>query len=212
MSGLIGSIGSLFGGSAAKTDRKNELQGIGNLNNVFNFGMKGAAGEMGAGSALQGQAGDYYSKLLSGNRTAALSAIAPVANTAATQSDAAKRQIATSGTARGGGVNATGQQLDTQRRSAVDDALNRAKAAAAGGAAQLGSTQVSQAANLLGIGSNAAANEADISSQSRALSQKLHDEKVNAAADLAGGIVDSIFGIATGQGVGGVADTLNKIG
>jgi len=195
MSGLITGIGSLFGGNAAKTDRKNELQGIGNLNNVFNFGMKGATGELGAGSALQGAAGDYYSKLLSGNRTAALSAIAPVANTATAQADAAKRQAVASGTARGGGANAASQQLDTSTRATVDNALNAAKAEAARGASTLGSTQVSQAANLLGIGSNAAANEADISSQSRKTSQQLHDQAVSAAGGLVDTAINAIFAL-----------------
>src|ERR1700690_2759367 len=107
MGGIVNSIGNLFGGSAAKTDRKEQLQGYGDLNNLFNFGFSSGKASTGAASDLLGQAGGYYSKLLSGDRATTMQAVAPTVNAATAQTDATKRAISGSGTARGGGVNAT---------------------------------------------------------------------------------------------------------
>src|SRR6266446_4756935 len=134
MSGFLGNAFSLFSHSGAKTDRKKTLEGYGDLSNVFNFGIGSAKKEQAAGGDLLGQAGGYYSKLLSGDRAATMQAVAPVANAATSQADAAKRGLAESGTARGGGVNAASQQLDTQTRASIDTAVNQARVEAAKGA------------------------------------------------------------------------------
>jgi hypothetical protein len=194
MSGLISSIGGLFGGSSAKTDRKNTLAGFGDLSNVFNFGVNSGKSETGASQDLLGQAGAYYSKLLGGDRAATLSAVAPTVNAATAQTDAAKRNIATSGTARGGGVNATGQTLEDQKRAGIDTAVNEAKAGAAGGATRVGGTMASQASNLLGLGETAAANLTDASIASRRDSDKIHQDRAQQAGQFAGQVMDLIFG------------------
>ncbi len=194
LASLFGGIGGLFGalgGNARNTDRQQQLTGMGDLQNVFNFGMNqgktgyqtGAGTEAGALEQLGGPAA-YYQKLLSGNRAAAMSAVAPTVNAVNAQTDAAARQNATSGTARGGGVNAANQQIDTSKQAAVENAITGAREGAAGGAAkvageegQIGSTQLSAALNLLGLGERAAATSTELAGQSRLTSQALHDEK-----------------------------------
>lgn len=186
MGGIVGDIGKLFGGSSAKTDRRETLNSYGELSNLYNFGLNQARGSEARGQNLLGQAGSYFSKLLSGNRPAVLQAVAPVANTAATQADAQKRAIAQSGTARGGGVNAVGQNIDTNRQAAVDTAVNQAVGGAAGGAAGVGGEEVANASRLLGLGEGAAADTLRGSIESRPYSFGIH----NATADTAGSLTD----------------------
>jgi hypothetical protein len=194
MSGLASDIGGLFGGSAAKTDRKFQLSAMGGLQNAFNFGLNSGANETGQAQGLLGQAGSYYSSLLSGNRQATLSAVAPTVNAANATTDAAKRGIASSGTARGGGVNATGQTLEDQKRASIDNAVNSAKAGAAGGAMAVGGTMASQAGNLLGMGESAASNLAEIASGSRKESNALHMQSAAAVGGLSSAALDALFG------------------
>lgn len=192
MPGLATDIGNVFGGSAAKTDRKNQLSGFGDLNNLFNFGFKSGTGETGQSQDLLGKAGGYYSKLLGGDRAATMSAVAPVTNAATAQTDATKRNISGSGTARGGGVNATTQTLEDQKRASVDTAINDAKGEAARGATAVGGTMASQASNLLGMGTTAATNLTDLAGSSRELSDALHRQKTQSVGNLVATGADAI--------------------
>jgi hypothetical protein len=194
MPGLAGDIGNVFGGSGAKTDRKQQLAGFGDLSNLFNFGMNTGKNSTGAASDLLGQAGGYYSKLLGGDRAATLSAVAPTVNAATQQTDAAKRQIAGSGTARGGGVNATTQTLEDSKRASIDAAVNDAKSKAATGATAVGSTLASQAGNLLGLGGQAAGDLTKLAGDSRTTSDALHQQKAQSTGNLASDALDVIFG------------------
>jgi hypothetical protein len=194
MSGLINEVGNLVGGSAAKTDRKNQLAGFGDLSNLFNFGFSSGTAETGQAQSQLGQAGGYYSSLLSGNRSATLGAVAPTVNAANATTDAAKRGIATSGTARGGGVNATGQTIDDSKRASIDTAVNAAKAGAAKGATAVGGTEAAQASNLLGMGETSASNLTSLAGSSRAESNALHRQKVGDAGNLANTVLDMLFG------------------
>jgi hypothetical protein len=194
MTGLASDIGGLFGGSAAKTDRKYQLQGMQGLTNAFNFGLNSGANETGQSQGLLGQAGSYYSSLLSGDRQATLGAVAPTVNAANATTDATKRAISSSGTARGGGVNATTQTLEDQKRASIDNAVNSAKAGAAGGATQVGGTMASQAGNLLGMGTTAAGDLASIASGSRKESNALHMQSAQAVGGLSATALDAIFG------------------
>ena len=166
-------ISNLFGGHAKNTDRKEELSGFGDLNNVFNFGINQSRNANAAGNDLLGQAGAYDTRLLSGNRNTVNQAIAPVANEATDQTDAEKRQIAASGTARGGGVNATNQNLDANKQAIIDNAANSAIANAAKGATEVGGIETANANRLLGIAADAGGNAADIASKSRGESNAL---------------------------------------
>ena len=175
MTGFLGALG--VGGSAQKTDRKETLTGFGDLQNLFNFGMNSGKAETGQSQDLLGQAGAYQSKLLSGDRAATMQAVAPTTNAATAQTDAAKRGIAGSGTARGGGVNATTQTLEDSKRSQVDTAVNSAKSGAAAGATATGGTMASQASNLLGMGETSAANLTDASISSRKVSNDITQQQ-----------------------------------
>lgn len=204
---FLSSLFSVFGGSSAKTDRGLQLEGLGDLKNIFNYAMPAGKQEFGRGQQTQetaleelGAPADYYRKLLTGNRTAALSAVAPVTNAAASQTDAQKRQLADFGTARGGGTAATGQELDTAKMSSVDNAINAARAGAAPGATAVagatggvGSSQLSAALNMLGLGESSAASLAGLAGASRPVSQQLHDQMAGKATDIATGILDALF-------------------
>ena len=185
MGGFLG-----IGGSGYKTDRHEQLKSYGQLNNVFYYGMNQGKANESAGTNLLGQAGDYYSKLLSGNRPAVLQAVAPVANAANAQEDAQKRQLDATGTARGGGVNAVGQQLETAKNATIDNAINEARGGAAQGATQVGSVDVNAALRLLGLGADVAESKARISSESRAESDK-HNQMVQGQVTNA---IDALFG------------------
>jgi hypothetical protein len=194
MGGIISEAGTLFGGSAAKTDRRNQLSGFGDLKNLFNFGFSSGQSETSQSQGLLGQAGGYYSSLLSGNRSATLGAVAPTINAANQQTDATKRSIGDSGTARGGGVNETTASLDDQKRASIDTAINDAKSGAAKGATATGGTMASQASNLLGMGETSATNLTSLSGSSRSESNALHQQKVTAASNLANSVLDALFG------------------
>lgn len=195
MSGLASSIGGLFGGSSAKTDRKFQLAGMGGLQNIFNFAIPSGEAETGAAQQTLGNASQYYNKLLGGDRATTLQAVAPTVNAATSQTDAMKRAISQSGTARGGGVNATTQSLEDQKRASIDSAINQAKSGAAAGATSVGGTMASQAGNLLGTGESAAGNLADIASKSRVTSNQLHNQAVQQTGSLIDAGLDLAFGI-----------------
>ena len=202
MGGFLG-----IGGSSAKTDRKQTLQGYGDLQNIFNFGMSSGKSQLTAGQGtlgtalteLQGPA-SYYQKLLSGNRPALLQAIQPAVNAATDQADAQKRQAAASGTARGGGTNATQQQQDTERMAAIDNALASAKGGAAEGEARvagetasIGGTELNTALNLLGLGSNAASNLTSASIGSRPTSNAINQQTVSQVTSAIDALLGGIF-------------------
>jgi hypothetical protein len=193
MPGLGSDIGNLFGGSAAKTDRKYQLSGFGDLSNLFNFGFSSGTSETNQSQGLLGQAGSYYSSLLGGNRAATLGAVAPTVASANAQTDAAKRGIATSGTARGGGSNATTLSLDDQKRASIDNAVNDAKSKAAGGATAVGGTMASQAGNLLGMGDSAATSLTSLAGGSRAESNTLHQQSAQSVGNLTADALDVLF-------------------
>ena len=123
---------------------------------VLNGGWRAEAGAQG-----------YWAQLLSGNRPALQKAVAPEANAIQAAGDAQRRQQATMGTARGGGVAALNQTADTARAAQIDNLLFGAQEKAAVGEAELGSREVKQAIAELGVAGNAAANLTAISADSR---------------------------------------------
>ena len=142
------------------------------LGNVFNFALptaqnlttSGGATSSAAASDSSSAAG-YFKNLLSGNRTAALQSVAPGANAALTQADAAKRGASSMGTARGGGTAGTNQQIDSSVMGKIQDALFGVKSNAATGLnttagteGAIGSSQLNAGAQNLNIGTGAATN------------------------------------------------------
>lgn len=142
----MGFLGKLFGGgSSATTDRSTTLQGYGDLQNLFNFGLDQSKGFSSTGQQdvttgkgiLQGPL-NYWKSLLSGDRTQMAAATAPESNAALARADAAKRQSATLGTARGGGSADTSRTIDDQTRAQLDNYLFGVRPAAAGEVGKIG--------------------------------------------------------------------------
>lgn len=202
MGGFLG-----IGGSARKTDRKFQIDAMGKMKNVFNYGIdmmkdSKATGDATTASGMEGldKAGGYWNSILSGNRTAVNAAIAPETNAINAGADATKRQIATSGTARGGGVNSTNQQVNSNTRAATDNAIFSARPKAAIGAADVGSkkaavglSELEQAMQALGISGKTATDLASISSESRKTSQAINQQVVGQWTDLVSNVAKAAF-------------------
>jgi hypothetical protein len=173
VSGFMG-----LGGSAAKTDRKYEVSGLGGLQNIFNFGTSVAKSTLGG-------AADYWTKLLSGNRPAMSQAVAPETNAAMSTADAQKRQLATSGTARGGGTAATSQTMNDKVRAMIDNLLFGARPEAAKQSGALGE-------GALSTSTDAASNLAKTASDSRLTSNALTQQTIGQIASVASTILKGL--------------------
>jgi hypothetical protein len=146
---------------------KQQNASIGNLQNLFNFGLNTGQAGTSAGGANLGTAGSYYSNMLSGSRPAVLQAMAPETNTIQARADAQRRQLAATGTARGGGTAGTNQQQQTDVNAAIDNALFAARPAAAKGLTDVGGTQLNAANQALGIAGGAAGDAGKIATGAR---------------------------------------------
>jgi hypothetical protein len=210
LGGLLG-LGGLFGGNAAKTDRGIQLGGFGDLSKLFNFGFGQGQTQEGQGQQTEQTAlsqlaspAAYYSKILNGGRQGALSAAAPTVNAANAGADAQRTQIANLGQGRGGGVNAVGQNVETNKNATVDSAINQARQGAATGATQVGNatagvgaTQLQNAMSLLGLAENAGANITSLAGNSREESNALHRQSGDQVGKSIGQI---LLGMNLGQG------------
>ena len=183
MGGFLG-----IGHASYKTDRSFQLDAMTKMKNVFNFGLSQGEKQQGAGEESVNKAGDYWSKLLSGNRAAVGAAVAPEANAVRSAADAGKRQLATSGTARGGGTAGANQQIDEASRAKIDNAIFGARPEAAKETAKIGELQLADASRMLGMAGETTTNLADISMKSRGQSYKINQDmvgKVTGAIDAA---------------------------
>lgn len=189
MSGFMG-----IGGSAAKTDRKQELKGFGDLSNVFNFAMPTATNLSASGSGGLDSSMAYFKSIMSGNRSTMMAAQAPAINATLASGDAAKRQAATSGTARGGGTAGTNQQADEKTGATIDNALFAARPAAAKEVGQLGNAELSDALNALGIAGNTAGDITSLASSSRSTSNAITRQAIGDVASVAGAVLGG-FGL-----------------
>ena len=185
MSGLLG----LFGGNSAKRDRSEQLDAYTDLRNVFNFSMPQAQAQTAAGASDTGAASGYWKKLLSGDRPTAMQAIAPEAAAATSANDASKRQLATSGTARGGGVAGVNQQRDQDVMGKVDQLLFGARGGAASGEAALGTTESKTGLEAAEIGSQAMQASGKLASANRSQSQQIHNDAFSSAVSGVGDIL-----------------------
>lgn len=209
MSGLLSGIFSNVGGSSAKTDRSNQLTAFSNLKNTFNWALpfgqqQGRTGTATTATGVQdlGNAGGYFKKLASGDRSTALSAVAPASNAALAQSDAEKRQLADTGTARGGGAIGVNQQRDSDLMAKIDNMLFGARTAGATGEAKVGEAEsgvgLGETGQAIQAGHLAAGTAGELgreSLESRGQSEKIHQEHVNQLSqsfeDLLSGLVPS---------------------
>lgn len=144
---------------------------ISGLNKIFDFGLTSGKAGVGTGTSALGAADSYFKNILSGNRTATQAAVAPATNQVRSAADAQKRQQATMGTARGGGVAGQNQQRDTATQAAIDNAIFAARPAAAAGEATVGGEELNAALSQLGLASNAMASGGQIATGARSQSQ-----------------------------------------
>src|SRR5271170_3505176 len=112
LAALLESFG--VGNKNVKTDRSNELAAMGNLKSL-------AAGEAGEGAEGVDASMKFFQSILSGNPTAVASAVAPTTNAVAAQN----RNIAATGTSRGGGTNAEQQKTSDKAGAASLDAVQK---------------------------------------------------------------------------------------
>jgi len=182
-----------LGGSSAKTDRRTTLESYGMLENIFNFALPAAKRGVSAAEGLLGSAGSYYKDLLSGNRTAALQAVAPEASAATSQEDAAKRQLSTSGTARGGGVAATNATSKDRTMAVIDNLLFGARAGAARGATAVGGEEASLGTNLANLGGNVAGELGSLAENSRRTSYAINQNTVSQVSDAILNVMKALF-------------------
>jgi len=173
MGGFLG-----IGGASWKTDRKQYLAGQDWLKNIFNFALPQAQGTLAAGQRDIGTAGDYYRKLLSGNRTELNQAVAPETAAVGARADASRRQLATSGTARGGGVAATNQTAKDRATAEIDNLIFGVRPGAARGLESVAGTELETANNLLGLGSDVAQSYTSNAAKSRMDSYKINQDIV----------------------------------
>jgi hypothetical protein len=138
-----------------------------------------------AESAIGG-AQSYYQNLLSGSRPAIMQAEAPEINATLNQSDAAKRQLAARGTARGGGTAGTNQQVGTSTQAQIDNALFGARPGAAGALGSLGTSE-------LGTAETATGNLASTALSSRGQSAQLNRQMQQQVGSVIGSVLGAIF-------------------
>jgi hypothetical protein len=131
-------MAGLLGGSQEKHNRQINLSAVPGMQNLFNWGIS-------TGKAATDPAVSYWKGILSGNRPAMLQAAAPEINAATSSADAAKRQIASAGTARGGGVAGQNRTIDDQTRALIANNLFGARGKAATASAATGANVLSTA-------------------------------------------------------------------
>jgi hypothetical protein len=223
ISGVAQGLGHL-GGSSANTDRSNQLTAFSDLKNVYNWALPFGQSQARTGQATTaagtqnlGQAGSYFGKLASGDRSTALQAVAPASNAALAQSDAEKAQLGNMGTARGGGAIGVNQARDTDLMGKIDNMLFGARTAGAQGEAGVGQAQAGiglgetgQGLQGAGLASGTASELGREALASRGLSNEMHRQAVgdysNAFGSLIGGLFPHGFG-SLGKLFGGGGDS-----
>ena len=118
MAGLFG-----MGGSASKTDRKQELKSWGDLSSLTDQSSKIGTQEVAAGQKATGKGEDFFSSLLSNDPGKVASAIAPQVNAVTGQEQQQRQQMAQFGN-RGGGTNAASQHLGIDASSQITNLIN----------------------------------------------------------------------------------------
>jgi hypothetical protein len=118
---------------------------FGGSNPTLNAGMK-QAGDVsqfttGLGKNLTGQAGNYFSTLLSGDPRATAKLLSPQIGTLQKQGQQEKKTMAEFGT-RSGGLASKGQTVDDTTRASISDLVSKLTTGAAGTAATMGSNLI----------------------------------------------------------------------
>lgn len=188
-----------MGGSSSNTDRQQQLTGFGDLQNVFNYALpqgqstlSGGQGTANQGLGELGQAANYNSKILSGNRSAVTEAMAPEINSVTSQANQLRKQQAALGTSRGGGTNAGNQQLGTQEAGQVTNLIAQARPQASQALSQIGAQtggiglgEMGVGSQLLGLGTGAANDLLSGATNAKQLDNQTNQQAGAGAANLA---------------------------
>lgn len=216
----ISAVGGLFnsGGGAGMRQQTQNLQGAqGDLSSVFNYAMPTSQAMQTAGTnttnsglatTAQGSSTlasplNYWQKIMSGNRPAVMSTLAPETNAIQQQNDASRRQAAASGTARGGGLAAPMQQQQSDMMTQVNNMLFGARSQAPGQISQIGQTQaniglntaqigqdqISKALQMLGLGNQAEGEIANSSVGAMGPERAASNQTINTLTGAAGNAV-----------------------
>jgi hypothetical protein len=200
-----------IGGSSASTDRKTQLDASGKASSGIDQLKKFATDLFGTGTADTktgladtkaglsdtDKASKYYSDILSGDPTKVMAAVAPETKAVSGQVDQATKEGVNTGN-RSGGANAGLQDTKFKAAGAVGDIIAKARGGAAGGLERtgaqrsgvgLGEAGIGVSETGMGVGAESSATSAALglygeAAQSRAISQKIHDDAVKQWGDL----------------------------
>jgi len=216
MGGFLG-----IGGSGAKTDRGSELAARQGQWNVFNTGVADNAQSQtagqdaltGAGTSLN-SAEDYFKRLMGAGRADTAQMSAPAINSATSAADANRTAEATAGTGRGGGTAALNRNADTQTQSNIDNIINQnlmsehstgaqGEMGVAGARTGIGSTELNNAINNLGIAGQAGNNILTDSTKSYQFTQPRQDASMAGLGSQLGQIITNLRKYAAMFGIGG---------
>lgn len=225
----VGLASSIFGAKKANksigVDTARTEEGTSDLRNVFNYAMPQGKALMSSGqndvasglstarsgTNVMADPLSYYKNIMSGNRTANLQAFAPETNALQQQEAARRRQLAATGTARGGGVASINEEAKTRQMTDINNAIFGARPAAAGAitdigrgvtsaglqTASVGTNELTEALNALGLGANSGKAIADIGQkQYQYDTEQARDAGSSAAKsgiDLATGIINKLW-------------------
>ncbi len=207
MGGFLG-----LGGSSASTDRGNQLAATQGEWSLFDYGLGTGQNQQAAGTntlnsslkTLQPSA-DYYKSLLTAGRTDTAFNSAPAINATLAQSDTQRRQSAAAGTSRTGGTAAANRESGEATSSKVDDIINstllqgrevgaKGLQQVAGQEAAVGSDQLSNALNLLGLSQTSVTDILNNATSSRAESYKINQDQLGQYGAALGQIVTGFLG------------------
>ncbi len=144
MAGLFG-----IGGSAAKTDRKQQLQSWGDLHNLFTGESKTGGQQIKTGIADVGKAKDYWGALMSGDPTTMSKVLAPQISTIQGQSGQAVRGLQQFA-GRSGGTSGAVEAINAEAASAVQNLFDLLGPSAAEEFGKLAGFEVGTGEELLG--------------------------------------------------------------
>lgn len=156
-----------------------EKSATSNVNNIFNTGLNESGASETAGSNTLGSAADAFKSLLASStpgRTQTRVNAAPAINAATSSADAARRQEAATGTGRTGGTAELNREQGATNDANVDNIISQQlgigqqlqaqkQEAGAQGLEGVGSSELSNAAQLLGISGGASSEELQAASQ-----------------------------------------------
>jgi hypothetical protein len=203
----MGGIASLFGGNSAKTDRKQQLDARDNVRNVFNYALPAAQTGQATGTGTTADAGkifrdsgEFFQNLLKSNRSDTAQQAAPAINANLDAADAIKRREAITGTGRTGGTAELDRMAasDTSGKNAdiVNQTLNTNKAIgssgelqAGQGLASVGSEQLRNSLQMLGLSESAISTLLGDTTKSRVDSQNLHNSPYDRVASDVGSAI-----------------------